>query len=168
MKNINCSALANPLSVPGRGLMKYTSISSLKFQIFEILCPKWILKARGSKKTWFWKLSWESQETRTVLQLRIHLSSPAVSWLWPIVYPSLSYLVREGTWRFEFLQGSSSFNKRRQLHGKTSATAESWCLTSFALVLASAADMGNTLANREVCECEFAHQGNIYSVHSWL
>ena len=39
-----------------------------------------------------------------------------------------------------------------QLHGRTSAGAESWWLTSSALVLACIEDMGNTLAHREVCE----------------
>lgn len=46
--------------------------------------------------------------------------------------------------------------------------AESLSLALLALVIASSIDMANTLADRKVCEYELAHQGNIFSIHSWL
>ena len=58
--------------------------------------------------------------------------------------------------------------KTWQLHGKKLTCAESLLLTLFALVIALAADMANAFTDRNCCEYEFTHPGNIFSVHSWL
>lgn len=109
-------------------------------------------------------------EARTELHLWTHLSSPIIFLtIQPIVHPTLSFLVREGTWVFDSLLDSHSFKKKTwQLHGQKLTCAESLLLTLFALVIALAADMANAFTDRKCCEYEFTHPGNIFSVHSWL
>ena len=56
--------------------------------------------------------------THTHTYIYTHTHTPLLSSrllvMWPIVDPSLSHLVREGTWFFEILQDGYNFNKRRQ------------------------------------------------------
>lgn len=92
-----------------------------------------------------------------------HLPSSVIFLIiWPIVHPALSFLVREGTWVFESLLDSPSFNKTWQLHGKKLTCTESLLMTLFALVIVPAVDTANAFTDRKCCP------GNVFSVHSWL
>lgn len=56
------------------------------------------------EKTWCWKPSWGSQETRKTASKK-HLSPPLASWLYGWRFPPL-YLVKGGTWLVEYLMAA--------------------------------------------------------------
>lgn len=76
-----------------------------------------------------------------------------------------SYLVKGGTWFVEYLMAAVVL---KNMAATWQQLVETLFLTLLALALASSTDMAKALADSKVCEYEFAHQGNIFFIHSWL
>lgn len=113
---------------------------------FEIRCPNWILKA-GPRNLILKALRSASEDQNSnILHTPRLLQSPGYK-----ANRSLLDVVRVGNWHFGVFHGRVWTTRLKDVkHGRTSAGAESWWLTSASLwCLPALEDMGNTLAHRE-------------------